>query len=264
MALLTLTGSSALASSSGSLLFDLSRPEYADGSIELTPQHFSSVKATFSVQILGAFSISPAQLSNYQLLSQQRRDWGLPNCNSSSQYWCVDEQIVFERSQLATATQSDAWLRASIAGVAGSASVADSLTASRLEDRGSSIDSGSTSLSVVPFATDYDANGNVIRVRYSDWHSSTRYETHSFIQWVYSPLAELSVTLELGTNELAQLSEQGLLRFDFGHSVLSNAPMLRLDYVASAVPEPRAWLLLVAGVAALAFVPRRQRFPTSR
>lgn len=251
--------------SGGSLLFDLSRPDYAAGSInlgsvlpDLSHMQFSSVRATFSAQILGGFYTSPAELGDYRPLSQQRRDWGLPNCASSSQYWCVDEQIVFERSQLATATQSDAWLRASIAGVAARASVAESLTAGRLEDLGVSLDSVSTSLRIEPFSTDYDADGQVIRIRYSDWHSSTRYQTHSFVQWVYSPLSELSVTLELGADELARLSEQGLLRFDFGHSVLSNAPTLRLDYVASVVPEPQAWLQLAAGLMLLATAVRRR------
>ena len=264
LALLALSGSLAQATttSSGRLLFDLSRPEHADGSIDLTPQHFSSVKATFTVQIMGAFSITPGQLGDYELLSQRRQDWGLPNCASSSQYWCVDEQIVYERSLLSTATQDDAWLRAGIAGAAGRASVADNRTASQLEDRGISLDSSSTGLSIVPFSHEYDADGNVIRTRYSDWHTSIRYQTHSFIQWVYSPLAELSVTLELGAGELARLSEQGQLRFDFGHSMLSYAPTLRLDYVTSAVPEAQTWLQLAGGLVALAGLAARRRART--
>lgn len=251
---------------SGSLRFDLTRPENADGAIDLfaalaaRPQTFTQVRATFTAEVMGAFWGDAPALSDYALLLHERHNLGLPQCAGSTQYWCLDERWVFERSAVTTMAQSESWLRATIGSASGRASTADVPAATRVEDQGTVLDSSATTHSVEPFSIDYDADGNIERIRYMDWYKTQQYQTHSFMHWVYSPVTTLSVTLDLGADELAALSRNGQLSFNAGYNQFAQAPTLRLDYTAiPAVPEPQTWLLCALGLAGMALRRGRAR-----
>lgn len=260
-AMLLLSGLSAQALNvHASRVFDLLQPENAGGAITLSemPLQYTQVRATFTALVMSEFQGGPAVLSDYALLSREQSPGDPTRC---TQRWCIDEHSVFERSAITTMVQSESWLNAAIGKQAGRSSTADVPALTRQDLLGTTSDRVEQTHSVEPFAIRYDSNGNIIDIEYADWFRTSQYQTRSLTRWEYSPVTMLSVTLDLGSDELAALSGSGTLNFSTGYASLIETLSLRLDYEAvSSVPEAPTALQLALGLAlGLPLLARRRR-----
>lgn len=213
----------------------------------------TSVRATFSAEVLGDMHQSEVQTPDFALHYKERAIYTPPNCYGLPVAWCGVERQYYTRDVLTTLTQSDyAQMRIQVGSVAGVDNVKGTLTESSLQAMGSSNYEQRESFFD---RTDPNSIGLMEVFKY--------YESNSVLRKVWSNKSQLSVTLDLDAATMAAISSTGQLRYD-GLAELLSSPTLRLDYTGvSAVPEPASAAMAFAGLALLAGIGARSKRKSS-
>jgi len=219
----------------------------------LAALQLTSVRATFTAEVLGDMHQSEVQTPDFALQNKERAIYAPPNCYGLPVAWCGVERQYYTRDVVTTLTQSDyAQMRIQVGGVAGADNVKGTLTESSLQAEGRSNYEQRESFFD---SSDPNSIGLMEVFKY--------YESNRFLRKVWSSKSQLSVTLDLDAATMAAISSTGQLRYD-GFAELLLSPTLRIDYTGvSAVPEPASAAMAFAGLALLAGIGARKKRKSS-